>query len=221
MIIAPSILNADFLRLHEQLELVNGFADQIHLDIMDGHFVPNISFGPMVVEAVKRGTKLPLDVHLMIDNASCYIDAFVKAGASSISVHAEKEVHLMRIIDQIKSYGIKASVALNPATNEEFLRYVINEIDSVLVMSVNPGFGGQQFIPSALVKIANIKAMIDKSSNKDCLIAVDGGVNDQNISALYNAGARIFVLGSYLFSAKEPKEAFFRLKDAMASVRKG
>lgn len=216
VLIAPSLLSADFLKLGTELAVVENTADLIHLDIMDGHFVPNISFGPLVVSAVRRGTKLPLDVHLMIDNALCYLDDFVKAGATSITIHAENTTHLEGSITAIKSHGIKAGVALNPATSEQVLRYVIDDIDSVLVMSVNPGFGGQQFIASAISKIAALKAMIDNSNNEHCLIAVDGGISDKTIKPCYEAGARMFVAGSYVFGASDPKAAIQKLRDAAA-----
>jgi len=217
VLIAPSLLSADFLKLGEQLALVESSADLIHLDVMDGHFVPNITFGPLLVSAAKRGCKLPLDVHLMIENASCYIDDFVKAGADRISIHVESSTHLDSTIKAIKAHGIKAGVALNPATPEEMLKYVIEEIDLVLVMSVNPGFGGQRFIPEALVKIAAVKAMIDRSNNQECLIAVDGGISDTTIKACHSAGARMFVAGSYVFSAADPKEAIRRLREAVGA----
>lgn len=215
LLIAPSLLSANFLKLGQELALIEDCADLIHLDIMDGHFVPNISFGPLVVKAAKQGSKLPLDVHLMIENASCYFDDFVKAGAHRIVIHAESSIHLDGDIRAIKAHGIEAGVALNPATPEDVLDYVINDINSVLVMSVNPGFGGQQFLPSAIKKIANIKNMIEKSDNKSCLIAVDGGITDITIKPCYDAGARMFVAGSYVFSSPNPKEAIAKLRKAI------
>lgn len=214
VLIAPSLLSANFLKLGQELALIEKAADFVHLDIMDGHFVPNISFGPLVVRAAKLGTKLPLDVHLMIDNASCYIDDFVKAGAYRITVHAENCTHLEGCISSIKAHGIQAGVALNPATPQEVLSYVLDEISAVLVMSVNPGFGGQKFIPSAIKKIAAIKTMIEKSNNTSCIIAVDGGITDTTIKACYDAGARMFVAGSYIFSAEDPLQAIASLKKA-------
>ena len=180
-LIAPSILSADFSRLGEEiLAIEKAGADWIHADIMDGHFVPNITFGPMVVEAVKRVTPLPIDVHLMIENPDQYIPDFAKAGASWISVQAETCVHLHRTIQMIRSLGVHPGVVLNPSTPLEQLEWVLEDIDFALIMSVNPGFGGQSFIPSALEKISRLKKMIS-DRNLSVLIQVDGGVNSKTI----------------------------------------
>lgn len=193
--IAPSILSADFSRLGEEvISIDKAGADWVHIDVMDGIFVPNITFGPPVIKAIRNKTKLPFDVHLMITKPERYIEDFVKAGADLIVVHAESTIHLHRVIQQIKSYGIKAGVSLNPSTSPEVLRYIINDIDLVLVMSVNPGFGGQSFIESSVEKIKEIRKMSETID-----IEVDGGINDKTIKKCIEAGANIFVAGSYVF----------------------
>jgi ribulose-phosphate 3-epimerase len=226
-LIAPSILSADFGRLAEEVRAVEeAGADWIHVDVMDGRFVPNITIGPLIVSAVRRATKLPVDVHLMIVEPERYVDDFCKAGADSVSVHVEASTHLHRTVQQIKAHGAKAGVVLNPHTSEEAIRYVIDDVDLVLVMSVNPGFGGQSFIPSALPKLRAIRAMIDRSG-RDVQLEVDGGVGPTTSGAVVGAGARVLVAGSAVFGAVKPGEAptyderVKRYAKAIAQIRAG
>ena len=202
--VAPSILSADFSRLGEEIRAVEAAgADIIHVDVMDGHFVPNITIGPLVVEAARRSTKLPLDVHLMITNPELYIADFAKAGADYITVHVETAFHLDRLVQSIKEHkGVKAAVALNPATPLTSLDYVLSNVDMVLIMSVNPGFGGQAFIPSALEKISWLRKRIDDLGLK-AEIEVDGGVKPANAIEIIKTGADILVAGSAVFGAKD------------------
>ncbi|WP_319370340.1 ribulose-phosphate 3-epimerase [uncultured Ilyobacter sp.] len=194
--VAPSILSADFSKLGEEItSITESGADMIHIDVMDGMFVPNISFGPVVIKSIRDKSNLCFDVHLMIESPERYIDEFVKAGADLITVHAESTTHLHRTIQQIKAHGIKAAVSLNPATSVESLKYVIDELDMVLLMSVNPGFGGQKFIPSTLEKIKEVRSM-----NANIDIQVDGGITDETVKDCIEAGANVFVAGSYVFS---------------------
>jgi len=206
--IAPSILSADFSRLGEEIHAVEAAgADLIHIDVMDGHFVPNITIGPLIVEAARRSTKLPLDVHLMITNPELYIADFAGAGADCITVHVETAFHLNRLVQSIREHkGVKASVSLNPATSLSTLDYILPEIDMVLIMSVNPGFGGQAFIPSALDKITALRKRID-GLGLGTEIEVDGGVKPENAASIINAGADILVAGSAIFSKKDYAEA--------------
>jgi len=203
--IAPSILSADFGRLNEEIASIEPYSDWIHVDVMDGHFVPNITIGPVVVKALK--TKLPLDVHLMIENPDMYVESFIKAGAANIAVHQEATVHLHRLIQQIKSLGVKAGVSINPATPVGVLKEVINDVDMVLVMSVNPGFGGQQFIEQAVSKIRELRSMRD-----DLLIEVDGGINAETAKLCVEAGADVLVAGSYIFGSRDREKAIVSLR---------
>jgi len=199
--IAPSILSANFAQLGADIiECENGGADIMHLDIMDGHFVPNITFGPPVVKDIRKITKLPLDVHLMIENADTYIPDFVKAGADMISVHVESSRHLHRSISLIKSFGIKAGIVLNPVTPLEFAYDAAEYCDFILLMSVNPGFGGQSFISSFLRKCDKLATFLIDNQLNDVEIEVDGGVNADNINEVVNVGANIIVSGSGVFS---------------------
>lgn len=203
--IAPSILSADFLRLGEEIKaLEEAGVDLIHIDVMDGHFVPNITIGPAVVESIRNITNLPLDVHLMIDEPDKFLNEFARAGADFITVHVEASIHLHRTVQYIKEKGIKAGVSLNPATSLCSLDHILSDIHMVLLMSVNPGFGGQEFIPSALKKIKDLKKMIlDKGLHT--LIEVDGGIKYDNAKDIVMAGADILVMGSAFFGAKDYK----------------
>ena len=202
-LIAPSILSADFSKLGEEIKAVEAAgADWIHADVMDGHFVPNITIGPLIVEAVKRVTALPIDVHLMIENPDNYIPDFAKAGASWISVQVETCVHLNRTIQLINENGARAGVVLNPSTPLDTVEWVLEYVDYVLIMSVNPGFGGQAFISNSLEKIKALRKLI-RSKNLNTLIQVDGGVNEKTIADVADAGADIFVAGSAIFGSDD------------------
>ena len=215
-LIAPSILSADFTRLGEELKAVEtAGADWIHIDVMDGQFVPNITYGPIIVDACKRATDLPLDVHLMIETPDLIIPEFAKAGADYISVHAEACTHLHRSIQLIKSLGVKAGVALNPATPPSALEWVLEDLDYILLMSVNPGFGGQKFIPATLEKISMIREMM-KEINPEASLQVDGGVNLETIKTVADAGADNFVAGSAIFNTPDYTETIAGLRKAMA-----
>jgi ribulose-phosphate 3-epimerase len=210
--IAPSILSANFARLEEEIKDVeNGGADYIHIDVMDGHFVPNITIGPLIVEAIRPITRLPLDVHLMIDQPDQYIEAFAKAGADYITVHVEACKHLHRTIHFIKSLGVKAGVVLNPATPIQTIQHIISDVDMVLLMSVNPGFGGQVFIPEVLDKIKELKHMID-SRNLQVEIEIDGGVNEVTAKQCILAGASVLVAGSAIYNEKDRAKAIAMLR---------
>ncbi len=211
--IAPSILSADFAKLGEEIKDVeNGGADYIHVDVMDGHFVPNITIGPLIVEAIRPITKLPLDVHLMIENPDQYISAFAKAGANFITVHVEACPHLHRTIQLIKSHGVKAGVVLNPATPVDTIKHIIEDIDLVLLMTVNPGFGGQKFIHSVLPKIEEVARMV-KEKNLNVEIEVDGGVNEETARLCVEAGANVLVAGSAIYNQVDRKTAIEKIRN--------
>jgi len=217
-IISPSVLAADFANLQSEVEMLNkSQADYIHIDIMDGVFVPNISFGIPVTEAINRHAKKPLDVHLMIEKPENYVEAFKNAGAEIISVHYEACPHLHRNIQQIKSLGCKAGVALNPHTNIALLEDVIVDIDLVCMMSVNPGFGGQKFIENTFDKVIALKEMIIETGSQ-ALIEIDGGVNQDNAAALIEAGADVLVAGSFVFKSKDPINTISSLKSVSIEV---
>lgn len=210
--IAPSILSADFGRLAEDIRAVErAGADYIHVDIMDGHFVPNMTIGPMVVEAVRKATSLPLDVHLMIENADRWIGHYAKAGADLIGVHVEACPHLHRTLRAIADLGKKPVVVLNPATPLESLRWILPEVKMVLLMSVNPGFGGQSFIPSTLQKVSELRAMID-AAGLDIDIEVDGGIKTDNIDEVTRAGANVLVAGAGIFATPDWKQTIDEMK---------
>jgi ribulose-phosphate 3-epimerase len=216
VILAPSILSADFARLGEEIAAVErGGAGVIHVDVMDGHFVPNITLGPPVVKSIRKATSLPLDVHLMIENADRYLDAFIDAGASWISLHVEAMPHLQRSVAHLKSRNVRAGAVLNPATPLLALEEILPELDYVLVMSVNPGFGGQAFLPSSIEKIRRLRRLAN-DRGLHIQIEVDGGVDAGNARALVDAGAEVLVAGSAVFGAGKPEEGTRRLIEAVS-----
>jgi ribulose-phosphate 3-epimerase len=216
--IAPSILSADFAQLGAEIKDVEaGGADLIHVDIMDGHFVPNLTIGPLVVQAIRPVTKLPLDVHLMISDPDMYIPAFAKAGADYITVHAEACTHLHRTLAFIREHGAKPGVVLNPATPLSALEYILHDVDMVLLMTVNPGFGGQKYIPAMTPKIAALRRMLDAEGLHHVPIEVDGGINTETAKAASEAGAQILVAGNAVFGEKDRADAIRRIREACGS----
>ncbi|KYZ77198.1 ribulose phosphate epimerase [Anaerosporomusa subterranea] len=210
--IAPSILSADFARLEQEiLKVETAGADLLHIDVMDGHFVPNLTFGPPVVKAIRKVTQLPFDVHLMVDKPEEYVRPFAEAGANIITIHAEATPHLHRVVQSIKEHRIQAGVALNPATPLCVIEEILHDLDLILIMSVNPGFGGQKFIPSALKKIRRLKTML-MQINSPALIEVDGGVTSENAAQLKDAGADILVAGSAIYGVVDCQAAIASLK---------
>ena len=219
--IAPSILSADLLDLKNQVEtVINGGADYIHIDVMDGHFVPNLTFGPNIVSALKRISKVPLDVHLMITNAELYIDEYAKAGADILTIHAEAITHLHRAIQRIHANGMKAGVSINPATSVSVLEDIFDELDLVLIMTVNPGFGGQKFIKKGLDKIAKVKRMMEERGKLDLLLEVDGGINVETAPLVVKSGANVLVAGSAIFNEKDIVKAMNTIRKAALDALK-
>lgn len=213
--IAPSILSADFMRLAEEIKAAEAAGvDMLHIDIMDGHFVPNITIGPFVVEAIRKTTSLPLDVHLMIEEPDRYLEDFVRAGADYLTVHTETSVHLHRTIKWIKDIGVKAGVSLNPATPVWSLDYILSDVDLVLIMSVNPGFSGQEFIPQVLDKVNILKGILTERG-LEALIEVDGGIKCENAKEVADAGADILVMGSAFFKSGNYKELTLKLREML------
>jgi len=212
-IIAPSILSCDFSRLGEEVtEIEKAGADWVHVDVMDGHFVPNITFGPLIVQACRSVTPLPIDVHLMIENPDRYIGLFAKAGATGISVHVEACIHLNRTVRAIRELGVRPGVVLNPTTPLSSLEWVLEYVDYVLLLSVNPGFGGQTFIPNSLERIADLRRTID-GRGLSVLIEVDGGVNEKTIQRISEAGASVFVAGSAIFGSEDYARTIKRFRE--------
>jgi len=213
--LAPSILDADFTCLERELRIIeSGGADLIHLDIMDGNFVPNISFGPMIVESIEGKTSLPLEVHLMVEKPEKHIKSFINAGGDIIIVHYETTKHLDRLIQTINEANVKSGIALNPATPLSVIEYLINEIDVLLLMSVNPGYGGQKFIPETISKIEKARKIID-NQKKSISLAVDGGINLDNISNVVKAGVDIVVVGQIIFKSANPEMTIKKIKNIL------
>lgn len=217
--IAPSILSADFTKLGEEIKAVEkAGADYIHIDVMDGHFVPNITVGPMIVQAARKATDLPLDVHLMIENPELYIDDFVQAGSDLITVHAETVTHLHRLLGVIRDAGAKAGAALNPSTPLSSIEYVLGQLDMVVLMTVNPGFGGQSFIPEVVPKIRELKKMIAQKG-MDLDIEVDGGITVDNIAQVAQAGANVFVAGNAVFGSNKYAESISMMRKNLEGAK--
>ncbi len=212
MKIAPSILSADFASLGDAIARVEAAGvDQLHVDVMDGHFVPNLTIGPPVIESIKKRTRLPLDVHLMIEEPERYIERYIGAGADLVTVHVEACPHLQRTLTQVREAGARPGVALNPATLPGVVEYVLDDLDLILVMSVNPGFGGQSFIPTTYAKLRHLSRLVE---DRTIELSVDGGVNPGNAAALCRAGAGILVAGSAVFGSPDPVEAVRKLRSA-------
>lgn len=219
LLVAPSILSADFSRLGEEVHRAEAAsADWIHVDVMDGHFVPNLTIGAPVVKCLRGTTRLPLDVHLMISDPDRYLSDFAEAGSDYITVHQEACTHLQRTLSHIRTLGKKAGVALNPATPEDTLKYVLNDLDLVLVMSVNPGFGGQKFLKEVLPKIAAIRKMLDDAGNTQAKISVDGGINAETARLVAASGASVVVAGNAVYGAPDIDKAIAALKEAGRSA---
>ena len=212
ILVAPSVLSADFSKLGEEVRAIcDAECDYVHIDVMDGHFVPNLTMGPMIVKSIAKASSKPLDIHLMVKNVPFFVELFAPLKPAFMSVHIEEVQHLHRVIWQIKDLGIKAGVVLNPHTNEQDLEYILPDIDLVLLMSVNPGFGGQSFIPSSLKKLKNLKQLRDRL-NPNCLLEIDGGVSDKNIMDLKNEGIDMVVAGSYIFGSNDYRQAILSLR---------
>ena len=212
MLVAPSILSADFGNLEKEIKAIcEAGCDLVHVDVMDGHFVPNLTIGPVVVEPVSKVSSKPLDIHLMVENNNFFVDLFASLKPKYLSFHIESEKHPHRLIQKIRSLGISPAITLNPHTKVEDIEYLLQDLDMVLLMSVNPGFGGQKFIPTILEKARTLKELINKR-NPNCLIEVDGGVSDKNIKELKDAGVDIVVAGSYVFGSGDYKKAIDSLK---------
>ena len=215
--IAPSILSADFTKLAKEIKAVeDAKADYLHIDVMDGHYVPNITVGPFIVEAARRATRLPLDVHLMIENPDKFVPDFAKAGSDIITVHAEASRHLHRTIQYIKEQGIRAGVSLNPTTPLSVLEHILGDVDLILIMTVNPGFSGQSFIKSCLPKIERLRKMLDDGNYKADL-EVDGGIKVSNIGAVAKAGADVFVAGSAIFGSENYKKTISAMRQEIGA----
>ena len=212
MLVAPSILSADFGNLEKEIKSIcEAGCDLVHVDVMDGHFVPNLTIGPVVVEPVSKASTKPLDIHLMVENNNFFVDLFAPLKPKYLSFHIESEKHPHRLIQKIRSLGISPAITLNPHTKVEDIEYLLEDLDMVLLMSVNPGFGGQKFIPSVIEKVKKLKELINKK-NPNCLIEVDGGVSDKNIKDLKDAGVDIVVAGSFVFGSSDYKKAIDSLK---------
>ena len=212
MLVAPSILSADFGNLEQEIKAIcEAGCDLVHVDVMDGHFVPNLTIGPVVVEPVSKASSKPLDIHLMVENNNFFVDLFAPLKPKYLSFHIESEKHPHRLIQKIRNLGISPAITLNPHTKVEDIEYLIEDLDMVLLMSVNPGFGGQKFIPSVIEKVKKLKELI-KKKNPNCLIEVDGGVSDKNIKELKDAGVDVVVAGSFIFGSGDYKKAIDSLK---------